>query len=77
MSAALPFALAALLPAMLGPLPQAEGNTLVVALCGGGTITIALSGEDGDGSPPAPPAPCNFKACHGGDNCRKKFDRAQ
>lgn len=73
---ALPFALAALLPAMLGPLPQAERDMLVVALCGGGTIAIALSGKDRDDTP-TPPAPCNLKACHGGDNCRKKFDRAQ
>ncbi|MBE5074768.1 hypothetical protein IM511_10705 [Erythrobacteraceae bacterium E2-1 Yellow Sea] len=69
----LSFALAALIPAMMGPLPQAEGDVLVVALCGGGAISIPLN--DGDQQPA--PAPCNFKACHGGDSCRKKFDRSQ
>ena len=69
----LPFAFAALIPAMLGPIPQAEGDALVVALCGGGTISIPLN----DGGERPAPAPCNFKACHGGDSCRKKFDRTQ
>lgn len=69
---ALHFALAALAPAMIGPLPNAQGDALVVALCGGGTISIPLGDKD-----PAPAPPCNFKACHGGDNCRKKFDRSQ
>jgi len=66
------FALAALIPAMLGPLPAEEGDALMVALCGGGTISIPLGSEE-----PAPAPPCNIKACHGGDNCRKKFDRSQ
>lgn len=66
------FAIAALIPAMIGPLPPAEGEALVVALCGGGTISIPLGGDE-----PIPAPPCNFKACHGGDNCRKKFDRSQ
>ena len=47
MNRALPLALAALLPAMIGPQPAGE-RTLTARLCNGGTITIPL----GDGGPP-------------------------
>lgn len=62
---ALAFATFALLPVMLGPLPQDDGAALLVELCGGGTLTIDL-GQDKD--EPAPP--CNAKGCHAGE-CRK------
>ncbi len=69
MSAALPLALAALLPVLIGPLPsQADtGPTITAQLCNGGTITIPL----GDGEPPVGDGACYPKACHAG-NCRGK-----
>ncbi|MEQ5787367.1 hypothetical protein J3454_05620 [Erythrobacter sp. NFXS35] len=66
MSAALPFAFAALLPVLIGPLP-AESRAITAALCNGGTITIPL----GDGDTPADKGDCHPKACHAG-NCRDK-----
>ncbi len=60
---ALPFALAALLPVMLGPLP-APSIAITAKLCGGGTITIPL-GDDA----PAEDNPCHPKGCHAG-TCR-------
>jgi hypothetical protein len=62
---ALPFALAALLPFMLGPLP-AQSTAITAKLCGGGTITIPL-GDDA----PAEDNPCHPKGCHAG-TCREK-----
>jgi hypothetical protein len=66
---ALPFALAALLPVMLGPLP-AEEQAITAKLCNGGTITIPL----GDGETPADEGNCHPKGCHAG-TCREKSDQ--
>jgi hypothetical protein len=65
-AAGLPFALAALVPVLIGPLP-AESTAITAQLCNGGTITIPLS----DGDAPADDGPCHPKACHAG-NCRDK-----
>lgn len=59
------YAAMALLPVMIGPLPQDDGAALLVELCGGGTLTIDL-GQSEDDLPP----PCHAKACHAGE-CRK------
>ncbi|PKB25519.1 hypothetical protein B0I00_0720 [Novosphingobium kunmingense] len=64
MNAAL-FALAALLPSMIGPLPQAP-RSLAVALCADGKATIPLPARDDR------PAPCAQKGCHAGCS-RKRF----
>jgi len=59
-------ALVTLLPAMFGPGPaaMARDGTLVLALCGGGTVAVSMAG----GSSPAPAAPpptaCCAKGCH-------------
>jgi hypothetical protein len=65
---ALPFALAALLPVMVGPLPGAA-QTITAQLCNGGTITIPL-GKDA----PTDDGRCHPKGCHAG-TCREKRDR--
>ena len=64
---ALPLALAALIPVMLGPLP-ARSAAITARLCNGGTITIPL----GDEAPPQD-NPCHLKGCHAGP-CRAKDD---
>ncbi len=68
--AALPLALAALVPVMLGPLPApaaASGPAALTArLCNGGTITIPL----GQRKSPADKGDCHPKACHAG-TCRE------
>ncbi|MCZ8137171.1 MAG: hypothetical protein O9266_12785 [Porphyrobacter sp.] len=65
MSAALlPFALAALVPVMVGPLPT-QSATITARLCNGGTITIPV----GDGAP-AQDRDCHPKGCHAG-TCRE------
>ncbi|GAB4474688.1 hypothetical protein [Erythrobacter tepidarius] len=63
-AALLPFALAALVPVMIGPLP-AQGATITARLCNGGTITIPV----GDGAPEQD-RNCHPKGCHAG-TCRK------
>lgn len=68
MSAAL-FALTALLPAMIGPLPQAE-RSITLGLCNGGSVSIPLPMRNDT------PAPCTQKGCHAGCS-RKRFDPAQ
>ena len=68
-AAALPFALAALVPVMLGPLP-AEEQAITAKLCNGGTITIPV----GDGEAPADEGNCHPKGCHAG-TCREKEKR--
>lgn len=65
-AAALPFALAALVPVLIGPLP-AERDTITARLCNGGTISIPL----GDGDAPADDGQCHPKGCHAG-NCRER-----
>lgn len=61
------YATLALLPVMLGPLPQDEGGSLLVELCGGGTLSIDLGQNEDE---PAPAPPCHAKGCHAGE-CRK------
>lgn len=67
-AAALPFALAALVPVMIGPLP-AEQQAITAKLCNGGTITIPMGGEA-----PAEEGNCHPKGCHAG-TCREKEKR--
>ena len=67
-AAALPLALAALLPVLLGPLP-AEQQAITAKLCNGGTITIPLGDEA-----PADEGNCHPKGCHAG-TCREKEKR--
>lgn len=62
----LPLAFAALIPAMIGPLPTEGGAAITARLCNGGTITIPIGG-----APPAPDRDCHPKACHAG-TCRAK-----
>lgn len=66
---ALPLALAALFPVMLGPLP-AEEQAITANLCNGGIITIPV----GDGRTPAEEGNCHPKGCHAG-TCREKEKR--
>jgi len=66
MSAALPFALLALIPVLIGPLPAANA-AITAKLCNGGTITIPL----GDGNPPAQDGQCHPKGCHAGTSRAK------
>lgn len=65
MTAALPLALAVLVPVMIGPLP-AQAGTITARLCGGGTITIPVGGDN-----PAQEQGCHPKGCHAG-TCRGK-----
>ena len=65
MSGALPLALAALIPVMIGPLPS-QGASLTMHLCNGGTITIPI-GKDGPGQDRG----CHPKGCHAG-TCREQ-----
>jgi hypothetical protein len=69
-AAALPLALAALIPVMVGPLP-AQAETITAKLCNGGTITIPV-GEGG----PAKDEDCHPKGCHAG-TCREKGKAAK
>ena len=57
MSAALPLAIAALVPVMLGPAP-AEHTAITATLCNGGTITIPV----GDDAPAPKPVFQAFKS---------------
>jgi hypothetical protein len=67
-SAALPFALAALVPVLIGPLPT-ETTTITARLCNGGTIAIPLGNDS-----PAEDGRCDPKGCHAG-TCREKSKR--
>jgi hypothetical protein len=67
-TAALPLALAALIPVLVGPLP-AQHTAITAKLCNGGTITIPV----GDGAP-AQDENCHPKGCHAG-TCREKGKR--
>ena len=67
-------AAAALLPAMVGPLPAPQGSAglIVLALCNGGTITMPA-----DKAPAAPGTqPCCAKGCHTAERKRKQADKA-
>lgn len=68
--------LAALAPAMIGPLPapaNASASAIVVALCGAGTVSIPVGPE---GVPGPTQGPCCAKGCRSGAS-RKRIDRAQ
>ncbi|MCB2086355.1 MAG: hypothetical protein H6920_06345 [Sphingomonadaceae bacterium] len=64
------YAILALGPAALGPLPE-EAKVLQAKLCGGETIQLDIPMQQ-----PQAPAPCHAKGCHSG-SCRKRFDPAQ
>ena len=56
-------ALLALVPAMVGPLPLEQGRqALVLAICGGGSMEIALERDEGTAPMPAT-TPCCAKGC--------------
>ncbi|MFC4254378.1 hypothetical protein GRI97_03000 [Altererythrobacter xixiisoli] len=67
-------AMAALIPAMTGPLPADARSWLVLPLCSGGSVSMPIDRT-------APPAdgsgPCCAKGCHAGDQRKKRFDRKQ
>ena len=67
MSTALPLALMALVPVLIGPLPV-QRTAITAKLCNGGTIMIPL-GNDA----PADESECHPKGCHAGP-CREKND---
>lgn len=71
---AAPFALAALVPAILGPLP-APGTSVTALLCGADGITRLVT-IDIPREPDGQEDGCRTKGCHAG-NCRKRFDPAQ
>lgn len=60
------YAVAALAPAMVGPLP-ASADTITAQLCNGGSIVIPIK-RDGEKEPERD---CRFQACHAG-TCRKR-----
>ncbi|MBA4766614.1 MAG: hypothetical protein H2049_03135 [Porphyrobacter sp.] len=62
----LPFALAVLVPVMIGPLPAPASQTLTMQLCNGGTITIPIGDER-----PSKDRDCHPKGCHAG-TCRER-----
>ena len=67
------FAALTLVPAMLGGAsPEGESN-LMLALCGGGVLTIQIPGKE---PPPPGSGACPEKGCHSGC-ARKRIDRAQ
>ncbi|SHN56295.1 hypothetical protein [Erythrobacter sanguineus] len=68
MTGALPMAMAALVPVLIGPLP-AETAAITAQLCNGGTIAIPL-GKD---KVPASEGQCHPKACHAGA-CRAQHN---
>jgi len=67
MSLAPAFALAALVPVLIGPLP-ADSVSLTAQMCGGAEITIPL-GKPSDDKPG-----CHPKGCHAG-TCRERAKR--
>lgn len=67
MSSALPLALAALIPVLIGPLPS-HSTAINATLCNGGAITIPL-GDDA----PQDKGNCHPAGCHAG-TCRAKSD---
>jgi hypothetical protein len=61
------FAIAALMPVLIGPLP-AQSAAITAKLCGGGEISIPL-GNGGKDKPD-----CHPKGCHAG-TCRERSKR--
>lgn len=68
------FALAALVPAMTGPVAAETGGEMTIRLCNGGMVSIPL--DDAPSAPGESNTPCCAKGCHSGQS-RKKLDRAQ
>ena len=64
------FALLALVPTAIGPLPQPE-DALTIALCSGRSMTIPLGDKQNQPKPD-----CHSKACHAG-SCREKSKRSK
>lgn len=75
MSGATLGAVLALLPAMIGPLPGgSSAGQIMLDLCGGGTVAVAL--QDDAGRPLAPGrTACCAKGCHA-EQRRKPLARA-
>lgn len=67
------FAAMALVPAMLGGAAPEHESSLMLALCGGGVLTIQIPGKE---PPPPGSGECPQKGCHSGCT-RKRIDRAQ
>jgi hypothetical protein len=67
------FALAALLPVALGPLP-AKGRSITAVICSGNGGSLLIEIPIDEDTPAQPP--CSAKGCHAG-SCRKRFDLAQ
>lgn len=55
----------ALIPALIGPLPQ-DQRSITIALCSGGTATIPLGGKERERQ-----RECDREGCHAG-SCRQK-----
>jgi len=69
----IPFAIIALVPAMtLNPVAS-QARAMQVPLCGGGVLSVPLSGQ---GLPGGDNAPCCAKGCHTGSS-RKRLDKSQ
>ncbi|MHA7819377.1 MAG: hypothetical protein ACX930_07005 [Erythrobacter sp.] len=64
------FAILALVPLAIGPLPQ-DDRTLTISLCLGGEIIIPL-----DGGEKKQDRDCHQQACHAG-SCREKTKRSR
>ena len=63
------FALVAMMPAAVGPLPP-PATTIEAGLCGGGTTSIPIPARSPEETP------CHVKGCHA--TCsRKRFDPTQ
>lgn len=73
-------ALAALVPAMTGPVQSADAppdegaEGIVLALCHGGALVLA---RDENGVPARGAAPCCAKGCQSRERKRQKIDPAQ
>ncbi len=67
-------ALVALVPAMIGPLPLERGSeALMIAICGGTEVQLAL-GREGGSTPMPATTPCCAKGCRSSDK-RRDADR--
>lgn len=64
------FAMLALIPFAIGPLPK-EQQSITAALCNGGTMIIPLGDKERQ-----PRGECLQKGCHAG-SCREKTRRAK
>ncbi|MDZ4276081.1 MAG: hypothetical protein U0995_08590 [Erythrobacter sp.] len=65
-AAALPYAITALVPVLIGPLPV-DSQSMTVPLCNGGTLTIPL----GDSEAPMDNRQCHPSGCHAGTSREK------